>query len=107
MRLDAVVPVAVEPGDPAARAHGPRRHALRRHGPRPGFARGLALRDDRRQKRDGRAAPEPRVRVAGRGAARRRRRAGRERARAIYAQARPGYHPIAQATIDKLLANKN
>ena len=33
--------------------------------------------------------------------------AGRERARAIYAQARPGYHPIAQATIAKLLANKN
>ena len=32
---------------------------------------------------------------------------GRERARAIYAEARSGYHPIAQATIDKLLADKS
>jgi len=30
--------------------------------------------------------------------------AGMERARAIYAKARPGYHPIAQGTVDKLLA---
>lgn len=29
--------------------------------------------------------------------------AGRERARAIYARARPGYHPIVQATLDALL----
>ena len=29
---------------------------------------------------------------------------GRERARAIYARARPGYHPIAQGTIDGILA---
>ena len=31
---------------------------------------------------------------------------GRARAEAIYARARAGYHPIAQATIDKLLAGK-
>ena len=31
---------------------------------------------------------------------------GRARARAIYAKARPGYHPIAQGTVDKLLAGK-
>ncbi|MEO6708248.1 MAG: M1 family metallopeptidase [Planctomycetota bacterium] len=30
---------------------------------------------------------------------------GLARAKAIYAKARPGYHPIAQATIDKLLAD--
>lgn len=30
--------------------------------------------------------------------------AGRARAKAIYAEARPGYHPIAQASIDKLIA---
>ena len=31
--------------------------------------------------------------------------AGRARAKAIYAEARPGYHPIAQAAIDKLIAD--
>jgi leukotriene A-4 hydrolase/aminopeptidase len=31
---------------------------------------------------------------------------GRKRAEAIYANARPGYHPIAQATVDELLRGK-
>ena len=30
---------------------------------------------------------------------------GRERARAIYAKARPGYHPIAQATVDGIVGD--
>jgi leukotriene-A4 hydrolase len=29
--------------------------------------------------------------------------AGKERARAIYAKARPGYHPITSATVDAIL----
>jgi hypothetical protein len=30
---------------------------------------------------------------------------GRERAKRIYAKARPGYHPIAQSTLDALIAS--
>ncbi len=31
---------------------------------------------------------------------------GRERARAIYATARAGYHPMAQTVVDKILSGK-
>jgi leukotriene-A4 hydrolase len=31
---------------------------------------------------------------------------GRKRAEAIYAKARPGYHPIATGTVDRILAGK-